>query len=129
MPPLEPASPELETSIPELLKAAFSLVIPGRRIPDWIRNQDCSSKIELELPPSWFNSNVLAFAFAVVYNFPLPLSHRSSGWVSADCNFYSHHSSWHYAVYPQTTKGRIGWSQIICGCFVYNFPLLSILMK
>ena len=103
LPPLEPASPELETSIPELLKAAFSLVIPGRRIPDWIGNQDWGGEIELELPPSWFNSNVLAFAFAVVYNFPLPLSHRSSGWVSADCNFYSHHSSWHYAVYPQTT--------------------------
>lgn len=79
LPPLEPASPELETSIPELLKAAFSLVIPGRRIPDWIRNQDSGSEIELEPPPSWFNSNVLAFAFAVVYSFPLPLSHRSSG--------------------------------------------------
>ncbi|KAJ9707491.1 hypothetical protein PVL29_002496 [Vitis rotundifolia] len=102
--PLELGSPESETDIPELLKASFSLFVPGRRIPDWIRYWNWGSEIEFELPPNWFNSNFLAFAFAVVYSSPLPLSHRSYGWVSADCNFFkSSDSSWHYAIYPQTT--------------------------
>ncbi|KAJ9676203.1 hypothetical protein PVL29_024951 [Vitis rotundifolia] len=45
---------------------ALKAFIPGSRIPDWIRYQSSGSEVKAELPPNWFNSNFLGFAFSFV---------------------------------------------------------------
>ncbi|RVW19349.1 Disease resistance protein RPS4 [Vitis vinifera] len=40
--------------------------IPGSRIPDWVTYQSSGSEVKAELPPNWFNSNLLGFALSVV---------------------------------------------------------------
>ncbi|KAL6315704.1 hypothetical protein AAG906_006566 [Vitis piasezkii] len=62
---------ELESS----LTSTFGVVIPGSRIPDWIRYQSSGNVIEADLPLNW-STNCLGFALALVFNcrsrFPLP---------------------------------------------------------
>ena len=43
----------------------YSVLIPGNRIPDWIRYQSSRSVIEAYLPSNW-STNFLGFAFALV---------------------------------------------------------------
>ncbi|KAL6315735.1 hypothetical protein AAG906_006597 [Vitis piasezkii] len=54
----------------------FGVVIPGSRIPDWIRYQSSENVIEADLPLNW-STNCLGFALAVVFG----------GW-SSDPDFY-----------------------------------------
>ncbi|KAL6315723.1 hypothetical protein AAG906_006585 [Vitis piasezkii] len=49
-----------------IVLAALKVFIPGSRIPDWIRYQSSGSEVKAELPPNWFNSNFLGFAFSFV---------------------------------------------------------------
>ena len=41
-------------------------MIYGSRIPDWIRYQSSRCQVEAEVPPNWFNSNLLGFALSFV---------------------------------------------------------------
>ncbi|CAL5342764.1 unnamed protein product [Camellia sinensis] len=44
----------------------FSIVLPGREIPKWFSHQSRGCWISFQLPPHWFNSSFLGFAFAAV---------------------------------------------------------------
>lgn len=49
--------------------AAVAVVIPGSRIPDWIRYQSSENVIEADLPLNW-STNCLGFALALVFSSP-----------------------------------------------------------
>ncbi|KAL6315736.1 hypothetical protein AAG906_006598 [Vitis piasezkii] len=49
-----------------VLFPALKVFIPGSRIPDWISYQSSGSEVKAELPPNWFNSNLLGFAMSFV---------------------------------------------------------------
>ena len=58
---------------PEWGPIEFSTVVPGSEIPDWFSYQSSGFKVNIELPPNWFNSNFLGFALSAVFGFdPLP---------------------------------------------------------
>ncbi|XP_028104829.1 uncharacterized protein LOC114303883, partial [Camellia sinensis] len=44
----------------------FSIVLPRREIPKWFSHQSRGCWISFQLPPHWFNSSFLGFAFAAV---------------------------------------------------------------
>ena len=46
--------------------AALKAFISGSRIPDWITYQSSGSEVKAKLPPNWFNSNFLGFAFSFI---------------------------------------------------------------
>ena len=50
----------------DIALAALKALVPGSRIPDWIRYQSSGSEVKAELPPDWFNSNFMGFAFSFV---------------------------------------------------------------
>ncbi|XP_034674117.1 disease resistance protein RPV1-like isoform X2 [Vitis riparia] len=50
----------------ESLDYRFGVVIPGSRIPDWIRYQSSENVIEADLPLNW-STNCLGFALAFVF--------------------------------------------------------------
>lgn len=49
-------------------------MIPGSRIPDWIRYQSSENVIEADLPLNW-STNCLGFALALVFSSQPPVSH------------------------------------------------------
>ncbi|KAL6316123.1 hypothetical protein AAG906_015953 [Vitis piasezkii] len=50
-----------------LQDSTFGVVIPGSRIPDWIRYQSSENVIEADLPLNW-STNCLGFALALVFH-------------------------------------------------------------
>ncbi|KAJ9707489.1 hypothetical protein PVL29_002494 [Vitis rotundifolia] len=65
---LKPQFPPIMKMDPVMgvLFPALKVFIPGSRIPDWIRYQSSGSEVKAELPPNWFNSNLLGFAMSFV---------------------------------------------------------------
>ena len=60
---------------PESVNIEFSTVVPGSEIPDWFSYQSSGRKVNIELPPNWFNSNFLGFALSAVLGFDALPSH------------------------------------------------------
>ncbi|WKA11599.1 hypothetical protein VitviT2T_029080 [Vitis vinifera] len=58
----------------ESLDSDVAFVIPGSRIPDWIRYQSSENVIEADLPLNW-STNCLGFALALVFSSQPPVSH------------------------------------------------------
>ncbi|KAL6315927.1 hypothetical protein AAG906_013761 [Vitis piasezkii] len=54
-----------------LQDSTFGVVIPGSRIPDWIRYQSSGNVIEADLPLNW-STNCLGFALALVFGSQSP---------------------------------------------------------
>ncbi|WKA11569.1 hypothetical protein VitviT2T_029055 [Vitis vinifera] len=42
------------------------VMVYGSRIPDWIRYQSSGCEVEADLPPNWYNSNLLGLALSFV---------------------------------------------------------------
>ena len=59
----------------------MDVVIPGSRIPDWIRYQSSGNVIEADLPLNW-STNCLGFALALVFSSPPPVA--PTNWLGAD---------------------------------------------
>ncbi|KAL6315738.1 hypothetical protein AAG906_006600 [Vitis piasezkii] len=59
------------------LRYRVGFVIPGSRIPDWIRYQSSENVIEADLPLNW-STNCLAFALAIVFSHRSPVAFNSS---------------------------------------------------
>ncbi|XP_034674539.1 disease resistance protein RUN1-like [Vitis riparia] len=57
----------------ESLDSDFAVVIPGSRIPDWIRYQSSENVIETDLPLNW-STNCLGFALALVFSSRPPVA-------------------------------------------------------
>ena len=45
----------------------FSIFLPGSEVPDWILNQNIGSEVAIELPPCWFENNLLGFVVCCVF--------------------------------------------------------------
>ncbi|KAL6315739.1 hypothetical protein AAG906_006601 [Vitis piasezkii] len=56
-----------------LQEFGFGVVIPGSRIPDWIRYQSSENVIEADLPLNW-STNCLGFALALVFGSRSPVA-------------------------------------------------------
>ncbi|XP_034676051.1 disease resistance protein RPV1-like isoform X2 [Vitis riparia] len=54
----------------------FGVVIPGSRIPDWIRYQSSENVIKADLPLNW-STNCLGFALALVFSSQSPARYYS----------------------------------------------------
>ncbi|KAL6315926.1 hypothetical protein AAG906_013760 [Vitis piasezkii] len=70
----------------ESLDSTFGVVIPGSRIPDWIRYQSSRNVIEADLPLNW-STNCLGFALALVFGGRFPVAYNDWFWARVFLDF------------------------------------------
>ncbi|KAL6315933.1 hypothetical protein AAG906_013767 [Vitis piasezkii] len=94
----------LTTKVPTLLRlrelesldSTFGVVIPGSRIPDWIRYQSSENVIEADLPLNW-STNCLGFALALVFGSHQPFHPEYWSWAEVFLDF----GTWAEIIYTE----------------------------
>nr|CAN83385.1 hypothetical protein VITISV_004581 [Vitis vinifera] len=69
-----------------IVDSTFGVVIPGSRIPDWIRYQSSRNVIEADLPLNW-STNCLGFALALVFGGRFPVAYDDWFWARVFLDF------------------------------------------
>ncbi|KAB2636268.1 TMV resistance protein N-like [Pyrus ussuriensis x Pyrus communis] len=79
-----------------------STICVGNQIPDWFRHQNKGSSITIKLPPDWYGTDFLGFAFSlVVADNAIPFF-LSLGFMKivCKCNFKTNSGQSHEIIYP-----------------------------